>query len=206
MIIKKFLKEKNNYMNKTKLRKAPEHSKLVFKGVLHEVWQWDQEMFDGTFKVFEMIKRKNTSTILAITEDKKIIVNFEEQPHRGSFVAIPGGVNEDGESELENAKRELVEETGYESEDWELWVEQDVLNHYKLEWYDYLYIARNCVKSSETKLDPGEKIITKLFSFEDFLEITQRENFRNIFLKKYVRNILGNNEELLNFKNFLFKK
>jgi len=35
-------------------RLVPEEAKLVFKGIIYDVYQWEQKMFDGTFSTFEM--------------------------------------------------------------------------------------------------------------------------------------------------------
>ncbi len=177
-------------MLKENYKKIPENAKCVFKGVLFETWQWEQEMFDGTFQTFEMIRRGDCVTMLPITKDKKIIINFEEQPHRGNFISLPGGVVDRDENLLEAAKRELLEETGFESKNWEQWFVSDVLQSNKIEWWNYFFVARNCEKNSEVKFDPGEKIETKLFDFEEFLQVTQEDKFRNTEIKKLVKEIL----------------
>lgn len=186
-------------MNDDKTKKIPDHARVAFKGVIHEIWQWEQEMFDGTFSLYEVVKRKNTVTILAVTTDKKIIVNYEQQPHRGKFIAISGGIAEDYGSDLDNAKRELEEETGFVSESWELFMKYDVLGNRKIEWFDLFYIARDCKKTGKIKLDPGEKIETKLFGFNEFIEIIQHPEFRNRNLKDLIK--LKGVEE---FRKYLF--
>jgi hypothetical protein len=42
------------------------------------------------------------------------------------------------------------------------------------------YIARNCKKVSEQKLDSGEKIILKPVNFSEFMDIIVDENFHSI--------------------------
>lgn len=165
-------------------KKIPQEARLAYKGKMFEVWEWDQEMFDGTYEVFEMIRRNNSSIIIPITKDGLIIVNYEEQPHRGKFISLPGGFSEDGEDIDLNAKRELLEETGYTSNEWEMWFENDVLGYSKMEWFSYCYIARNCEKTGDTKFDPGEKIETKLLTLDEFINIIQDPLFRNYMFKK----------------------
>lgn len=180
-------------MLKESYRKIPDNARCVFRGMLFEVWQWEQEQFDGTFKTFEMVRREDCVTILGITKDKRIIVNFEEQPHRGSFISIPGGVANFGENLSESAKREFLEETGYESKNWENWFVSDVLQSHKIEWWNHFYIARDCEKVGDVDFDPGEKIETKLFGFEEFAKITEDNNFRN----KEITKIVQENREIL---------
>jgi hypothetical protein len=52
-------------MNKPK-NNLPSHARLAFKGIMNEVWQWDQKMYDGTTKIFEKIKKQDTVTIIAL--------------------------------------------------------------------------------------------------------------------------------------------
>ena len=127
-------------------RQIPPHAKRVFEGKLFDVWQWEQEMYDGSKKIFERLKRPNSVQAIAIVGDK-IIVQTEEQPDRPEpFRSIPGGRCDGDEDPLLAAKRELLEETGYVSADWELWRERQPVG--KIEWTIYTYIARNCTRTS----------------------------------------------------------
>jgi 8-oxo-dGTP pyrophosphatase MutT (NUDIX family) len=182
--------------------KIPDNAKLVFKGVLHSVYQWDQEMYDGTTAVFEALKKNDTTTILAVT-DNKIIINFEEQPMLSPFIALPGGMTDDNEQKLDNAKRELLEEAGYTSEDWELLWVTDILHYTKMEWNNNLFIARNCTKVAEQKLDSGEKIENKLYTFDEFMELVENPKFRNKDIANKLKEIKHNEEEKQKFKALL---
>jgi ADP-ribose pyrophosphatase len=158
-------------------QKIPTQAKLVFKGILHDTYQWQQELFDGTFATFEGLKRRDNTDILAITDDKKFIINYEEQPNRSPKICVPCGASEEGESLLDSAKRELVEETGYESDNWKDWFYCDVLNYGKMEWNTKYFIARNCKKTKEPHTDGGEKIEIKLYDFDKFIQVTQDSKF-----------------------------
>ena len=153
----------------------PPNAKLVFKGEIFEVWQWKQKMYDGTVEIFEKIRRTNTAQVIAVVGDK-ILIQTQEQPDRKkSFNSIPGGRCEEGESGLAAVKRELLEETGYASDDWELWREQNPVG--KTIWTVYTYIARNCYYKQAPHLDAGEKITTRLISFDEFLMLAEDPAF-----------------------------
>ena len=92
--------------------KIPEVAKCVFQGIFFDVYHWPQDMYDGSTRTFEMLKRKPSVDIIA-TQGDRILLTEEEQPNKGKFVSIPGGQLEEGESFLACAKRELLEETGY---------------------------------------------------------------------------------------------
>ncbi|MDP1760425.1 MAG: NUDIX hydrolase [Candidatus Woesebacteria bacterium] len=154
----------------------PENARLVFTGKLFEVWQWEQTMFDGSVEIFERLKRPDTAEIVAVVGDK-ILVQLEEQPDKPRpFVALPGGRVDKGEEPLAAARRELLEETGYESDDWQLWQESNPVG--KIEWTVFTYVARNCRFKQAQKLDAGEKITGKFLDFEEFLLLTDEPTFR----------------------------
>ena|SRR3989344_5917123 len=96
--------------------KIPIQAKKVFDGKIFDVYQWRQEMFDGTTEIFEMIKRSGTIQIIP-TIGSKILLSYEEQPTKPKTYTFLGGRQEEGEDVLVAAKRELKEEAGLESDD-----------------------------------------------------------------------------------------
>ncbi len=149
----------------------PPNAKRVFKGTIFEVWQWEQKMYDGSVEIFERLKRPNTTQVIPVVGDK-ILIQTQEQPDRPQpFSSLPGGRCYWEEDPLVAAKRELMEETGYESNDWTLWKQQNPVE--KIEWTVYTYIARNCVQKKAPQLDAGEKITTQLINFEEFLMLSE---------------------------------
>ncbi len=185
------------------MKKIPDNAKLVFKGIVFDVYHWQQEMFDGSFATFEALKKKDSVTILATVGDK-IILNKEEQPNKLPFLALPGGMVEAGALPLDDAKRELLEETGYVTEGWQEWFVSDPLNTGRIEWNNYFYIARNCQKIAEQKLDPGEKIENILVSFEELLEFRNNPKARNKDLFPLLEKAAENEEEKEKLKTLLF--
>ncbi|MDQ5962223.1 MAG: ADP-ribose pyrophosphatase [Patescibacteria group bacterium] len=175
-------------------KKIPDNARLVFKGALHDIYQWDQEMFDGSTAVFEAIRKRDGITVVAVVGEN-IIVNREEQPYRGEFLSLPGGLSEGEEDPLSNAKRELLEETGYISSDWELWFVSDILNYVKMDWNNHFFIARDCKKVGEQKLDAGEKIDVTFVTFDDFLELRNNPMVRNHDLFPILEKISKSEEE-----------
>ena len=154
----------------------PENAKRVFKGVIFDVYQWQQEGYDGNMKTFEKIKRANTARIICIREDKKIILAKQEQPGSLPFVDLIGGRLDEGEQPLEAAKRELLEETGYKSEDWTLFDSTEPVT--KIEWSVYTFIAKGARKIAGQNLDGAEKIELLFVNFDDFVEFVLSEQFR----------------------------
>jgi len=182
----------------------PKNAKKVFEGVIFDTWQWEQEMFDGTKEIFECIARPGTVFVIGIV-DNKILVQKERQPNiTQEFISLPGGRLNKGEDSLEGAKREFLEETGYVSNDWELWWEREQKG--KIIWPFYFYIARNCVYKQDQKLDSGEKVESYYVNFSEFLDLAENKDFRIDELKLPLTLIKSNPSETQKFYELLFKK
>ncbi|MGC9599406.1 MAG: NUDIX hydrolase [Minisyncoccia bacterium] len=152
----------------------PPNARLVFKGVIFEVWQWEQKMFDGTTEIFEKIWRPPTVEVIATVGDK-ILIEEQDQPDRPHNINFPGGRADKGDAPLAEAKRELLEETGYESADWQLFMQH--ASDGKVIQDGHFFIARNCKKTKEPHLDPGEKIATKLVTFDELIALADEPRF-----------------------------
>ncbi|NTV41572.1 MAG: NUDIX hydrolase [Candidatus Moranbacteria bacterium] len=165
-------------MDKTKPKPSiPENSKKVFEGEIFDVYQWEQEMFDGSVETFEKLKRPDTANVLAFTEDGKVIIINEQQPGKETFFGLPGGRIEDGEDPAFAAKRELLEETGYVCDSIELWHSVQLIH--KIDWTIYFFVARGCKKVAQQKLDAGEKIEVQLVDLDEFLEMVFAEKMKS---------------------------
>lgn len=147
----------------------PEHAKRVFKGVIFDVYQWDQEMFDGSVETFEMARRTDMVDTIAIKDGKFAVVR-EEQPGNPPFYDLPGGRHDrDNESYVETAQRELLEETGMKFSQWRL----VSVHQYgpKVEAFFYIYLATDFVEQLEQNLDVGEKIKVEWVTLDEYFDL-----------------------------------
>lgn len=149
----------------------PEHAKKVFSGVLFDVYQWQQELFDGSTTTFEMMKQQDTAEILAI-KDGNIMIQEQRQPGGRQFLCLPGGRIETGEVAIDGAKRELLEETGFISKNWSLYHHREAHGHIQRNFY--VYIARDCELLQEQQLDPGEQIQVKWVSLNALIDLVDQ--------------------------------
>lgn len=148
----------------------PKHAKRVFKGIIFEIYQWPQKMFDGSVAIFERARRINTVVIIA-TAGNKIVLLKQQQPGNGWYYDLPSGrMDKAGESPKAAALRELREETSLKPEKLKLWKVYSPGG--KVSQKVYFFVAQNCKKVSEQKLDPGEKIQVFYKNFEDFLKLS----------------------------------
>jgi len=147
----------------------PENAERVFKGVIFDVYQWEQEMYDGTKKTFERLKRPDTVSVFPILPNGKILLTDQEQPGGIEFIGAPGGRVDAGEEELTAAKRELLEETGYEADEWILWDTRQPVA--KIDWVVFTFIAKGLKKVADLHLDGGEKIKLVSLSLDELIDM-----------------------------------
>lgn len=176
----------------------PDSARLVFKGKLFDVYQWDQELFDGKKITFEKLKRPDTVNIIPLTTKGEIVLCEQEQPGTVPFVGCLGGRLNEGEHPLEAAKRELLEETGMEAKQWILWDSSQPID--KIDWAIYTFIAKGCRKVREQNVDGGEKIKLKPVTFDEFLEITTQDNFRDTEVALKVFHTMNNPKQFEEMK------
>lgn len=83
------------------------------------------------------------------------------------------------ENALSAAKRELLEETGYESDEWKHLLTVPS-NATMADNYAYLYVARNCRRVSEQSLDETEFLNVKKFSAQEIEEMIDKGEFQQV--------------------------
>ncbi len=166
--------------------KRPVTAKPVFQGVFFQLWQWQQELYDGSQTTFESLSRPDTVTVLALTKEQKIIMTKQSQPGFQEFMSLPGGIIDQGETVWQAAKRELREETGYSSQDWYFLFSSQMTG--KIDWANFYLVAKDCQLVAEKNLDSGEKITLDFIDVAQFLKLIKQVNFRdNDFVLWYFR-------------------
>lgn len=181
--------------------KFPTNAKKVFEGLIYDVYQWPQELYDGTTVTYERVNRQNTVSVLGITKDKQILLIEEEQPLRPKHISLMAGKVDPGESPQEAAERELMEETGYQAEVMEPWFEYEPdLN---VDWTVFVYIARNIEQVADQNLEGGEKITPKLFTFDEFIQFAASRDFKATQIRVKVLEALLDPEKMTELKNLL---
>lgn len=162
----------------------PKESRCVFRGVVFDVFQWKQKMFDGSQAVFEKIKRVDTVHVIPVI-DGKLFFAKQRQPGGKTYLSCLGGRVDKGEAVFVAAQRELLEEAGMVAKKWVLWEAVQPLG--KIEFAYYVLIAKDCRKVQKQTLDSGEKIQLVSLSFDEFIEKTANKNFASgeISLKIY---------------------
>jgi ADP-ribose pyrophosphatase len=151
----------------------PPQAERVFRGEIFSIYQWQQEMFDGSYATFEKAKRPDTVNILAIRGDKILIIDEKQPDDHVAKLSLPGGQHDrDNETELDAAKRELLEETGLAFRDWKLVdAYEPITATHKVEWLLYLFIATDFESATEPHLDAGEKIEMRYLTYDELMDL-----------------------------------
>ena len=108
--------------------------------------------------------------VIAITEDGKFVI--ERQYRHGTQSVdyeLCAGTIEDGEAPIDAAKRELLEETGYEGGEWTLYCES-CPNTAAMTNRNYTFLAKGVRYSGERHLEKTEDIEIHLMTYAEVKE------------------------------------
>lgn len=143
---------------------------VVFKGY-REIIRRTFRMPDGRLNDYDIrIIGHPVVCMLGVTPDQKFLVarEFRQGPEK-ILNEIPGGAGEDGETPLEAAKREFLEETGYDGDFQEIgssWGDaySDLYRHH--------FVVTNCKKIADTLTnDDTEFIEVVLLSLDELKDL-----------------------------------
>jgi len=115
--------------------------------------------------------------VLALTKNNEAVL-IKQYRHGVQKVLweIPGGIVEEGETSLEGAKRELLEETGYASSD-VVQVGKFYPNPAIQTNTLHCFLALGAEVVGKQELDDAEDIEVQLVAFDELIEIAKRGEF-----------------------------
>jgi ADP-ribose pyrophosphatase len=116
---------------------------------------------------YYVIEKNDVALIIAINDSEEIILKREYRYPINQFtIELPGGTfNKETEHPLDTAKRELLEETGFEAKSW-----QNLGYLYDYPTKDtnkvFVFVAKNIERISGQKLDATEDILYEFYSLD----------------------------------------
>lgn len=128
--------------------------------------------------------------VVALTPDRRSVM--VEQYRFGisdCTIETPGGMVDAGETPLAAAKRELMEETGYTSDQWQYLgaVEPNPAFHPHL---CHHFLAENCVLTHEPQFGSGEEIQISLLSLEELQSAMRKQTLRHVLALSALSRVL----------------
>ena len=124
---------------------------------------------------FYSVTLADSVMIVAITTEREIILKKEYRYSCKKYsIECPAGSIERGENKpLMAAKRELLEETGYTSKKWSYLGETNESTS-KLTNKMHIFLAEDCIRVSEQKLDKTEDIEVMVVKIEDAIDMVMK--------------------------------
>lgn len=126
---------------------------------------------------FDIVDVRSFVCIAAITEDQKIILVEQYRPGPEMvMLSFAEGQIEKGENPVEAVERELLEETGFRAK--EVMFLREIPEAYS-QIKKRIYLAKDCIKIQNQRLDDSEFIQVNLLSIEEFRNLLQNKNSNN---------------------------
>ncbi len=123
----------------------------------------------------------NVAIVVAVTPDNMIpLVRQYKHGAEDILTELPAGYMDEGEEPLAAAKRELQEETGYTSDEWEQ-LTYVLRNPSRLRGDNInIFLARNAQKTTAQALDDNEDIEVMLKPFSEALAMAKSGEIQGI--------------------------
>ncbi len=144
-------------------------SELIFDGRVVKLYKDTIELPTGKQSFREVVKHAGGVVILAVKDDKILLVKQFRYPFKEIMYELPAGKLEAGEDPFEAAKRELEEETGYCADKWTNLGYVCTSPGYSDEKL-YLYKAED-LKFTHCHPDDGEIIQAFEYKYDDVLKM-----------------------------------
>ncbi len=172
-------------------------SEEIIKNKFFSIQKDQCEKTDGQIvEDYYTVHRPDVAMIIAFTPEMELIMIHQyRHPVRSLDYELPAGFIESYETDIaQAAKRELLEETGYESASLEKIRETFSAAGFTSN-HIHFFIGFNAKKVADQKLDKNEELATHVLPFSKALELLEEEKVKDLasvtgilLAKKYLEN------------------
>ena len=133
-------------------KQIPAYARLAFRGQLFDVYQWYEELPDGTTKSMERLSRPDTVYVVPVTPDGNVSL-VEQRREDRRLVGFIGGRLIAGENPEDGARRVLLDEAGLEAGEFVLC--DAFQGSSAIDWAIFVYLVRNSRQVIDPTSDSG---------------------------------------------------
>ena len=137
-------------------------SELVYQGVFLRVRRDTARLPDQSLHPREWVMHPGASAIVALADDGRVLIERQfRYPMGREYLEIPAGKIDQGETPIQTAQRELLEETGYTARQWAALTQIHPAIGFSNEVI-HLFLAKDLTRHERgVQLDQGELIETQ---------------------------------------------
>lgn len=135
---------------------------------------------DGTETEFHYVSEPPSVVVLPFTDDGEVVVirEWRQAVERVNYGLPAGGLEAEDEDVRATARRELLEETGYEASDVERLATYEPANGLFDSTFHYV-VARGCTERGRQRLDDNESIAVETTDFDELKQLATSGQLRD---------------------------